>query len=382
MSTRASTRIAVIMAGGMGERFWPISRPDRPKQLLPLASGGRTLLADTVRRLYGLVRDEHMLVITGRGLRKPIIASDMPVIAEQVIAEPARRNTLGAVAWAVAWVLGRLGVPADEAVLAIIPADQHVGDLDAFDEDVKLALAAAEQNDALVTIGIPPTRPETGYGYIELAPQGLRLADGSGGGGKLRTVARFYEKPNFKTAVEFLRTGRHLWNAGMFFWRISVFFAELERVAPPIAATIRNIAEALAQGDDREAERRFTELPTISIDYALMERAERVLVVRAGFPWDDLGAWDAWQRVQTGDEAGNVTHGEAVLFDCRECAVYNELGESLPVAVVGLDGIVVAVGSEGILVAPLSRAQEVREVAVEMRRRAGRQTGSRGGGES
>ena len=380
MSTRASTRIAVIMAGGMGERFWPISRPDRPKQLLPLAAGGRTLLADTVRRLYGLVSDEHMLVVTGRGLREPIIASNMPVVPEQVVAEPARRNTLGAVAWAVAWVLGRLGLPEDEAVLAIIPADQHVGDLDAFDEDIKLALAAAEQHDALVTIGIPPTRPETGYGYIELAPQGLRLADGSGGG-KLRTVARFCEKPDFKTAVEFLRTGRHLWNAGMFFWRISVFFAELERVAPPIAGTIRGIAEALAQGDNAEAERRFGELPTISIDYALMERAQRVLVVRAGFPWDDLGAWDAWQRVQTGDEAGNVVHGDALLVDCRECAVYNERGEDLPVAVVGLDGVVVAVGSEGILVAPLSRAQEVREVALDMRRRASEEEDFCGGGE-
>jgi len=381
MSTRASTRIAVIMAGGMGERFWPISRPDRPKQLLPLAAGGRTLLADTVRRLYGLVSDEHMLVVTGRGLREPIIASDMPVIPEQVVAEPARRNTLGAVAWAVAWVLGRLGVPADEAVLAIIPADQHVGDLDAFDEDIKLALGAAEENDALVTIGIPPTRPETGYGYIELAPQGLRLADGSGGGGKLRSVARFREKPDFNTAAEFVRSGHFLWNAGMFFWRISVFLAELQRVSPPIAATIRSIAEALAEGDDDGAAERFGELPTISIDYALMERAERVLVVRAGFPWDDLGAWDAWLRVQTGDETGNVAQGDALLVDCRECAVYNDLGERLPVAVVGLDGVVVAVGEDGILVAPLSRAQEVREVALEMRRRAEEQADHGGGGE-
>lgn len=381
MSTRASTRIAVIMAGGMGERFWPISRPDRPKQLLPLAAGGRTLLADTVRRLYGLVSDEHMLVVTGRGLREPIIASDMPVIPEQVIAEPARRNTLGAVAWAVAWTLGRMRIPADEAVLAIIPADQHVGDLDAFDEDVKLALAAAEENDALVTIGIPPTRPETGYGYIELAPQGLRLAHGPGRDGRLRRAVRFREKPDFQTAAEFVRSGRFLWNAGMFFWRVSVFQAELQRVAPPIAATVAGIAEALEAGDERAAARRFEQLPTISIDYALMERAQHVLVVRASFPWDDLGAWDAWHRVETGDEAGNVTYGDAFLADCRECAIYNELDEQLPVAVLGLDGVVVAVGAEGILVAPLSRAQEVREVALEMRRRAEQRDRSRSEGE-
>ncbi len=380
-SSADSTRIAVIMAGGVGERFWPISKPDRPKQLLPLGPGGRTLLADTVRRLFGLVRDEHMLVVTGRELREPIITSDMPVIPDQVIAEPAKRNTMGAIAWATAWVLGRMGVPAERATLAVIPADQHVGDVHSFREDVALAMAAAEELDALVTIGIPPTRPETGYGYIEMSHQPVRLADGSGGDGRLRAVARFREKPDFRAAAEFLRSGHFLWNGGMFFWRVSAFLSELERANAPVAEATRRIADALAGDDDAEAERLFAELPDISVDYALMERSERVMVVRAGFPWDDLGAWDAWQRVETGDEAGNVTLGDALMIDCRGCAVYNEVGERRRVAVMGLDGVVVAVGEDGILVAPLSRAQQVREVVSRVREQSEPEDAGDGGSE-
>jgi len=366
-SSADTTRIAVIMAGGAGERFWPISRPDRPKQLLPLGPGGRTLLADTVHRLSGVVADDRLLIATGRALREPIVASGVGVAAEQVIAEPARRNTMGVVAWAAAWVMGRLGLAAEDTTLAIVPADQHVGDVDSFREDVALAMAAAEELDALVTIGIPPTRPETGYGYIEVSHEPVRLSDGSGGDGRLRAVARFREKPDFRAAAEFLRSGHFLWNSGMFFWRVSAFLSELERANAPVAEATRRIADALAGDDDAEAERLFEELPDISVDYALMERAERVMVVRAGFPWDDLGAWDAWQRVEAGDEAGNVTLGDALMIDCRGCAVYNEAGEGRRVAVVGLDGVVVAVGEDGILVAPLSRAQQVREVVSRVR---------------
>jgi len=368
MPPSATTRIAVIMAGGAGERFWPISRPYRPKQLLPLGPGGRTLLADTVRRVHGLVDDDCMLVVTGRELREPIIASDMPVFADQVIAEPARRNTMGAIAWVTAWALGRMGVAAEDATMAVIPADHHVGDMDAFRDDVELAMAAAEELGALVTVGAPPTRPEVGYGYIEMAPGSVRLRGRPDGDGRLRAVVRFREKPDFETAAEFLRSGRFLWNTGMFFWRIASFLEELAQANAEIAATVREIADALAADERAAAEQLFATLPEISVDYALMERARRVMVVRAGFPWDDLGAWDAWRRVEAGDAVGNVTHGDPLLIDCRGCAVYDEMGsDGPPIAVIGLDSVVVAVGRDGILVAPLSRAQQVREVAERLR---------------
>ncbi len=371
MSPSASRRIAVIMAGGAGERFWPISRPHRPKQLLPLGPGGRTLLADTVRRMHGLVDDDCMLVVTGRELREPIISSDMPVFADQVIAEPARRNTMGAIAWATAWVLGHMGVAAEDAIMAVIPADHYVGDMDAFRDDVEVAMAAAEELGALVTVGIPPTRPEVGYGYIEVAPESIHLRGRADGDGRVHAVARFREKPDFETAAEFLRRGHFLWNSGMFFWRISSFLEELAQAGAEIAATIRRMAAALAEDGLAAAERLFETLPDISVDYALMERAQQVAVVRAGFPWDDLGAWDAWRRVEAGDAVGNVTHGDPLLIDCRGCAVYDEMGEDgPPIAVIGLDGVVVAVGRDGVLVAPLSRAQEVRDVAARVQRQS------------
>lgn len=372
MSGRVETRrIAVIMAGGVGERFWPISRPERPKQLLPLGPDGRTLLADTVRRIHGLVDDNRILVVTGRELRRAIVDSDMPVFPELVIAEPARRNTMGAIIWAVAWVLGRMGVPAERAMMAVIPADHYIGDTDLFRDDVRLAMKAAEELDALITVGIPPTRPETGYGYIEMDSASVRLSDGSGADGRLRPVVRFREKPDFETAADFLRAGHFLWNSGMFFWRVSTFLAELEQVARGMAEVTCAIADALAEGDTDRAEQLFATLPEISVDYALMERARHVMVVRAAFPWDDLGTWDAWRRVRAGDEAGNVVHGDPLLIDCRGCAVYNEAGQNkLPVVVVGMDGVVVAVGDHGILVTPLSRAQQVREVALRVRQQA------------
>lgn len=358
-----NTRIGVIMAGGTGERFWPVSRPDRPKQLLPLGPSSRTLLEDTVYRLGGLIERERLTVITSRELREPIITSGIPLDEHQVLAEPVKRNTMGAVAWVTAHVLGTMALSPEETTLAIIPADQYVGDIETFRADLRTALAAAERLDALVTVGITPTRPETGYGYIEVEDAPVDAPGVPGAAQRLRRVERFREKPNAETAEEFVASGRFLWNGGMFLWRISTFLRELERADPEIAELIGRMASALADGDAAEAERLFGDLPNLSVDYALMEHARRVLVVRAGFPWDDVGAWDAWRRVVDCDERGNATHGRPLLIDCENCSVYNEPGQNdLFVAVVGMNDVIVAVTHDGLLVAPLERAQQVREV--------------------
>ncbi|MFO8082058.1 MAG: sugar phosphate nucleotidyltransferase [Armatimonadota bacterium] len=377
MRETRTTIIGVIMAGGIGERFWPVSRPDRPKQLLPLGPSSRTLLEDTVHRLGDLVERDRLMVVTSRLLRDPVIESGIPLEDEQVVAEPTKRNTLGAVAWATAQALGRNGLSAEDVTLAIIPADQYVGDVERFRQDLRTALAAAEQMDALVTIGIEPTRPETGYGYIEFEDRPLDVSGVPDAEAKLRPVERFREKPNAETAEDFFASGRFLWNGGMFLWRVSTFMAELERADPEVAETVRRMISAVADADDEEAERLFGELPNLSIDYALMEHAREVVVVRAGFPWDDVGAWDAWQRVTDCDARGNATHGRPLLIDCDECSVYNESGqEQMFVAVIGMERVIVAVTDDGLLVAPLERAQQVREV---VRRRNEAQT--RGGSE-
>jgi mannose-1-phosphate guanylyltransferase len=363
MSDPQTTRIGVIMAGGVGTRFWPVSRPDRPKQLLPLGPSSRTLLEDTVYRLGDLCDRRRMMVVTSRRLREPIIDAAIPLDDDQIVAEPMKRNTLGAVAWATAQALGRNGLAPEEATLAIIPADQYVGDIETFRADLRTGLAAAEQFDALVTVGIEPTRPETGYGYIELSDEPLEAPGVPGAEARLRVVERFREKPNAETAEEFFASGRFLWNGGMFLWRVSTFMSELEHADPEIADLVRSMTAAVTAGEDEEAERRFAELPDLSIDYALMEHAREVLVVRAGFPWDDVGAWDAWRRVADCDAQGNATHGRPLLIDCKDCSVYNEPGQDeMFVAVVGMEQVIVAVTDDGLLVAPLDRAQQVREV--------------------
>ncbi|MGI5817728.1 MAG: mannose-1-phosphate guanylyltransferase [Armatimonadota bacterium] len=368
MEDATTTRIGVIMAGGIGERFWPVSRPDRPKQLLPLGPSSRTLLEDTVHRLGDLVDRDRLMVVTSRALRAPIIAAGMPLEDRQIVAEPAKRNTLGAVAWATAHALGRDGLSPEEVTLAIIPADQYVGDIATFRRDLRTALAAAEQLEALVTIGIQPTRPETGYGYIEVEDELVEAPGVPAAKEKLRPVERFREKPNAETAEEFFASGRFLWNGGMFLWRVSTFMAELERADPEVGELLRRMISAVADGDEAEAERLFGELPNLSIDYALMEHARRVLVVRAGFPWDDVGAWDAWRRVTDCDEHGNATQGRPLLIDCEDCSVYNEPGQDeMFVAVLGMERVIVAVTHDGLLVAPLERAQQVREVVRRLK---------------
>ncbi|MFW5866838.1 MAG: mannose-1-phosphate guanylyltransferase [Armatimonadota bacterium] len=373
MGEARTTRIGVIMAGGVGERFWPVSRPERPKQLLPLGPSSRTLLEDTIHRLGDLVDRDRLMVVTSRALRAPIVATGIPLDDEQVVGEPMKRNTLGAVAWATAQALGHSGLSPEDVTLAIIPADQYVGDVAAFRADLGTAIAAAEQLDALVTIGITPTRPETGYGYIEVEDESIEVSGVPHAKEKLRPVVRFREKPNAETAEEFFASGRFLWNGGMFLWRVSVFMAELEHANPEIAETVRRMTAAVAEGDDAEAERLFAELPNLSIDYALLEHARRVVVVRAGFPWDDVGAWDAWRRVADCDERGNATQGRPLLIDCKDCSVFNEPGQDeMFVAVVGMERVIVAVTDDGLLVAPLERAQQVREV---VRRQKERNTG-------
>lgn len=365
-------RIAIIMAGGAGERFWPLSRRTRPKQLLRLTRVDQSMLEEAVERIAPIVAREHIYVVTARHLVEPIREAATGLPPENIIGEPCKRNTAGCLVYAAAVVQRRHGDEGRPITMAVLTADHRIGEADLFRTTVETALAAAEQHGALVTLGIEPTRAETGYGYIEVAEGAnpCALEGAQPGAPEVYAVQHFREKPDAPTAESYAASGRHFWNSGMFFWTMEAFLRELEQATPAHAEAVRTIAEALAAGDDDAADRLFAALNDISIDYALLERARRVLVVRARFPWDDVGALDALARCLPADEAGNVAVGDPLLIDTRNCMVYNEPGaEAIAVAAVGVEGLTIVVTRDGVLVMPRDRAQDVRSVVSELRRR-------------
>ena len=345
---------AVILAGGWGERLWPMSTRSRPKQLLKLVAG-ESLVRATLGRIAPVARPGDALVLTGAAIRGAI-ADELPnVPPERIIGEPVGRNTAPAVALA-AHVL----VAEDpDAVMVVLPADHVVADAAAFRAAVELAVGAALDADGLVTLGIRPTRPETEYGYMRVGPESAVPG--------VHTVEEFTEKPDAAAAEAFLAGGRHLWNSGMSIWRADRFLRET-------AARLPAVHRALAGLSSRPGDARFGEqirayysaVPSVSVDYGVMEQADGVLVVPAGFGWDDVGSWCALERVWGDPGEENVVRGDVVLVDAERCIVHAENGVA---AVVGLSDIIVAHTPEATLVCQKGRARDVRRVVEELKRR-------------
>ncbi|MFC1560917.1 mannose-1-phosphate guanylyltransferase [Candidatus Latescibacterota bacterium] len=362
-------RIALIMAGGSGERFWPLSRRNRPKQFLRLTGGNKSLLKKTVLNILPLFSKEHIFLATGKHLVATTINEKTGVPVENILAEPFKRNTFGCIVLASAVLLSRYKSGGDDITMGVFPADHNIANTEKFRKIVDAALSVAEEEKALVTLGIKPVRPETGYGYIEI----------TGGKGStinsipVYNVACFHEKPDHKTAKEYISTEKFYWNSGMFFWRLSTFLDELRDVSPDLLKSVEIMTEALSSGNQKLLMTAFESLADISIDYALMEKATRVLVLKADFEWDDVGAWDALDRTITADISRNVTVGNPILIDTENCIVYNDSGsEKTTVGVIGVDGLAVIVSDNGVLVVPKNRAQDVRKIVTELKKRNSR----------
>ncbi|OPZ26889.1 MAG: Mannose-1-phosphate guanylyltransferase RfbM [Lentisphaerae bacterium ADurb.BinA184] len=363
----STVRVALIMAGGSGDRFWPLSRPDKPKQLLCLTDPRRSLLQVAVERLLPIFPAERIYVVTSRALEPPLREALPAIPGANVIAEPARRNTAGCLCYAAAVLKHRLG--GERVTMAVVTADHRVGDEARFRQTLSGALAVAEGSGALVTLGVRPTHADAGFGYIEPETLPCHVA-GETPGPAVFPVTRFIEKPDAATARRLIADGRHLWNSGMFFWELAAFLRELRSAQPAMADAVDAMVAGLGGGDAAAVEAAFARLPDLSIDHALMERSRRVLVMPADFDWEDVGSWDALERVWPRDAAGNVSLGDPVLVDCRDSIVVNEPGApALPVSVVGMRGVIVVCSREGVLVVPKDRAQDVRQAVAELRRR-------------
>ncbi len=368
-SGKTPLRLGVIMAGGSGERFWPLSRRDRPKQLLKLTSADESMLAEAVARIAPLIPAEHVYVVTGSHLADAIRGANVGTPPENVLAEPAKRNTAGALAYAAAFLNAKYGAEHLDFTMAVMTADHVIHDTQKFVQAIDAALTVAERDDCLAILGIPPTRPETSFGYIQIQARTEPLPE-TPHGVAVYPVGAFHEKPSRERAEDFIESGRYCWNSGMFFWKLSTFMEELDAARPVLSHALREITRALRIGDDDKVQGLFEDLEDISIDYALMEHARRVVMARAEFHWDDVGSWPALERTRVQDENGNVLHGAPVVLDSRRCIVYNDAGlENMAVAVIGVEDLVVAVTPDGVLVVPKDRAQDVRHAVAELKRR-------------
>ncbi len=343
----------VIMAGGSGTRFWPLSRSKRPKQFLALATE-QPLIVETFRRMKGLAAPRDTFVVCGKAHQKAVRSMLKALPAGNVLVEPAARNTAPAIGLATLHVAAR-----DPAgIVVVLPSDHHVADVPGFQKILREAAEVAMAGQ-LVTLGIKPSRPETGYGYIKV---GAPLAAGG------RKVAAFVEKPDAATARKYLKGGDYLWNGGIFVFRADVMLEAISAHMPELARGLDTLRGALkGKSYAKTLARVFPQLPSTSIDYGVMEKARDIAVLPAEFGWSDVGSFEALPEVRPQDERGNVVSGAgAMVIDCQGCVV---LGSDRPIAAVGLTDMVVVDSGDAILVVPKKQSQDVRKAVEALRAR-------------
>jgi len=353
-STDGTPLFAVVMAGGAGTRFWPLSRRSRPKQLLPFAHG-RSLLGATVERLSPLVAPGRTLVVTSQDVREAVRAELAQLPSENVLAEPEGRDTAACVGW-VAWRLART-VPG--AVMLVVPADHLIPDGAALRSALSAAAATAFAREGLVTLALRPTRPETGFGYIEIGEP-----VGAAGVHEVHAVRRFVEKPDLATAEQFLAAGNFRWNSGMFAWTVKAIQTAIREHLPELAAGLDRLMSAAGSvGEDEALRRHYPSLPRISVDFGVLEKATPVWAVGVDFDWSDVGSWSGLAEVLP-PSPGGVAMGDVIVVDSERSVL---ISDGPLVATVGVRDLVVVATRDAVLVVPRDQVQRVKELVERLR---------------
>lgn len=354
MSSPSKSRYAVILAGGSGQRFWPVSRDGLPKQLLKLF-GEKTLLELTVDRLAGVVPKENILILTNVQQEAAVRALMADLPAENIVAEPAKRDTGPALALGIGLVAARDA----NATMMVLPADHLINDVAGFQTVLRGAVAAAEQGDALVTVGIKPTWACPSYGYVERGQPVGRDGEDSVA---VYEVVRFREKPDVELAEHFLAQGNFTWNAGMFIWTLKTVTRELELHAPELAAFVEKLIASTDIASTMTTD--FPHLSKLSIDYALMEKATRVLNVESQFDWDDVGNWTSVAKYLEADEDGNQFRAALSQHAASNNIVFSQTPQRI--ALLGVDDLIVVTAGDAVLVASKAHAETIKKLVDQL----------------
>lgn len=344
----------VIMAGGVGSRFWPMSSVDCPKQFIDILGVGRSLLQLTYDRFKGICPDENVWVVTNQKY-ETLVREQLPnVPADHVLLEPCRRNTAPCIAY-VSW---RIKSQDPKANVVVTPSDHIVADGDEFRRIIKTCMKFTAETDAIVTLGMSPTRPETGYGYIQ-----ADLSTASPRNREIYRIDSFREKPDLQTAKEYISHKNYFWNAGIFIWSVSTIVNAFRVYCPPMSKIFESMLDIYGTPDEQEQiNMRYPECENISVDYAIMEKAEEIFVCPANFGWSDLGTWTSLLLQTKHDLYGNTVIGDNVnLYDTHNCVVHTT--QEKKVVVQGLDGYVIAEKDDSLLICKLSEEQRIRQFA-------------------
>ncbi len=345
----------VILAGGKGERFWPLSRAGRPKQFLKLISD-KTMIEETIDRILPLIPQENIRIVTGRDMSETVVANCKQLGKEHILSEPFGRNTCAAVGFAAVHIMHE----DKEAVLITLSADHLIKPPEKLLRILKAGATIAAAEDCLITIGIVPTRPETAYGYIKLGDMYKHEDDHV-----FYQVAAFTEKPKAAVAHEYYYSHDYLWNSGMFVWSARSILKAIEEHQPDLGALLTEYAKHV--GTKKEAAARedlYEKATSISIDFAVLEKATNVLTIKADIIWDDIGGWNALSRYKQSDSDNNVLIGNCLTLDSFETIVYNE-GDGI-IACLGVSDLVVVRSGETILVVHKTKADQVREILARL----------------
>jgi mannose-1-phosphate guanylyltransferase len=347
---------AVIMAGGKGERFWPKSRKSLPKQFLSLTDDGKTMIQLTVERLKNLVDINDIYIVTNRDYKKLVLQQIDGIPEENILLEPIAKNTAPCIGPAAIHVKKKY----EDAVMIVLPSDHLIKYNEIYVDTLKNAVEVAKEGDNLITLGITPSYPETGYGYINFERDEINIKRTN-----VYRVKRFVEKPNLETAKEYLSSGRYLWNSGMFVWKVSTILDNFAELLPEVYEGLNKIYETIGTDyEDIILKQQFSDFKSESIDYGIMERASNIYTIPGSFGWDDVGSWLALERINKTNDDGNIIRGNVITINSKNSIIQ---GQGKLIAAIGMENLIVVDTDDALLIASKDSSQEVKKVIENLK---------------